>query len=292
MSEENRKSEVEESLEHPEALTADVVDKDSEPEFYEVRVNKATNELIIKDPKSGQTFTLQARLDEKAESQEDDELPKPLTPDDFRTALERVDKLGLTWTADRVPELIPKELVSDEVFLSDEFEKIQQDYPALPLELSSIIFYILTGREPSAMIAGSQDDIAKKVRILDEFLITPAYKAEFFFKHAIKVPYLTDIDWEVVFKLAEKNVQNPPGVPYALLSLNFLDPSSSKVRQQERTLTVAVDEKLAKELMGTFSEIRDGLQRARGVTEAMMRVQTSAKEESNADITDKNKALE
>lgn len=187
---------------------------------------------------------------------------KALSPEEFRDALQKLDALGLTWTADRVPQIKPKQSVSDEVFLTEDFDKIREDYPYLPVELSAIVFHVLTGSQPSTILVGDQESLQKKAELVERFIITQAYKSEFFFKHAIKVPYLRDIDWEVVCKVSERNVHKPSIIPYALLSLMFLDPNRAGIRQQESTLTVAVDEKLVTDLIGILDEVRDNLQRA------------------------------
>src|SRR6185436_5604569 len=87
-------------------------DADKPDESYEVTVKKATNEIVIKDPTSGQIVRLRGTLD--VEDDEDDEDPRPLTPVQFRTALQQVDSLGLTWTADSVPVIKAKEDGRDE----------------------------------------------------------------------------------------------------------------------------------------------------------------------------------
>ena len=58
----------------------------------------------------------------------------------------------------------------------------------------------------------------KKAQIVGEILIDNDYRAEFFFKYAIKIPYLKDIDWEVVFKAYERGITKPLGVPYGVLT--------------------------------------------------------------------------
>jgi hypothetical protein len=268
---------------------ADSASEQAETKFLDITIDRSTNELIVKEPKTGKAVRIAAKITETREEEF-----KPLTPDDFRTALKRVGDLGLTWTADRVPHVRPKESVSDEVLLSEEFENIQREYPGLPIELSSIVFHFLTDAHVPAELVGSQDDLEKKIAIVNELIITPEYKAEFFFRHAIKVPYLTDIDWEVVLKLAENNVKDPPGIPYALLSLRFLDPSRANARQQQRTFTVAVDGTLVKGLIANLMEVQDRLERARPLTEAMLKAQSASKGKDNADNTtsDKRRRLE
>jgi hypothetical protein len=243
----------------------------SDAGYLEVTLSQSANE---------QTITAFAKV-----TRIEDEI-KPLAPDEFRAALERINALGLTWSADRIPLVKPKDSVSDEVLLSDEFEKIQRDYPYLPAEMNSIVFHTLTGSHAPAEIVGSQDYLEKKVAIVKDLLITPSYRSEFFFRHATKVPYLTDIDWEVVFKLGEKNVKDPPAISYALLSLKFLDPSRSSTRPQERTFTVAIDDELADGLIEALNQVKDALEQAKPITEAMMRAQ---KERDNGNSANKER---
>jgi len=234
-------------------------------EAYEVTFKKSTGELVIKDPKSGHSMTLRGKVDETIE--EEDQEVKQLTPEELRTALQRLDALGLTWTADNVPAVKPKETGTDSPFFAEEFEKLREDYPSLPSELSVIIGHVLTGHEIPPNIVGSEDDLEKKSAIVREMLITPRYRSEFFFKHAIKVPYLIDIDWEVVLKLSERNVRDIPGVSYALLSLIFREPSPT--RNNRQTTTVAVDEYLVDRLLSIMSDVKDYLVRARQINDCL-----------------------
>lgn len=277
------KGEAEESnIEHTELAPVEGASEDLDESYYNVVVDKSTNHLILKDPKTGKTVTIFAKATEIKEEDEDE--IRPLAPDEFRTALDRIAALGLTWTTDRVPLLTPKDPASEDVLLSDDFEKIQRDYPHLPLEVNAVVFHKLTGTHAPVEIVGSQNDLEKKAEIVNDIILTPEYRSEFFFKHSTKVPYLTDIDWEVVFKLGEKNVKDPPAISYALLSLRFLDPSRSSTHPQERTFTVAIDEKLANGLIEALRQVKDALEQAKPITEAMMRAQSISKEKNNGHV--------
>lgn len=227
------------------------------PSAVELVVNKKTGDIVFKTP-NGQTLTAKATI---IEDDNDDQTnivdQPPLTPEQFREALQRFSDLGLVWTADRPPHVKPGDKADDSVLLSPEFEQFQSDYPRLPREVSSIAFHYITGSECTADIAGDTETLRKKIEIAREFYLNNEFRDEFFFKHAIKVPYFNQIDWEVVIKAAEKNVHIFAGVAYALLSLHLDSPDGSQAKKQ--TLTVAVNTALVDKLIATLGEVKKAL---------------------------------
>lgn len=250
---------------------------------YEIVFNKATNEIVIKDPK-GQTATLRATV---IEPDDEEEEPEPLTPEQFGEALRKIDELGLTWTADRVPRVKAKEGQDETALLSDEFIKLQEDYPNLPKELSIVVSYALTGGTWLADEVGGGDALEQKAEIVSDVVLTIDYRSEFFFKHALKVPYFSNIDWEVVFKFEEKNVRNMPGVSYALLTLLFHDENAEA--SKHKTMTVAVDTGLVNKLLERLGEVKAALERARQVTEIFYK---QSKEKDKGDEISEQKPVE
>jgi hypothetical protein len=246
------------------------------PQGVEVIINKKTNELIIKDP-TGRTATIKATVIEEEEGQEDEDDAEvlPLTQEQFRDALQRLADLGLTWTADRLPHVRAKTKEADQSLLSPEFEQIQQEYPTLPRELSAIAFHHFTGTPVAENIVGGEDDLKRKVDIAREFYLDDDYRSEFFFKHAIKVPYFSDIDWEVVIKGYEKNVQKFAGVAYALLSLRVDNPDFSGQKLQPRNITVAVDTARVDRLLEILGEVKEALDAARALTSVLHQLPSS-----------------
>lgn len=195
---------------------------------------------------------------------------EPLTLREFRSVLQKVKSLGLTWTADIPPRLGAEKPDAEAVLLSDETRKLQQAYPYFPHELGVVTLYILTGKK-TPTIAGNQQLLEKKAAAVRETaLISDKYRSEFFFKHAIKVPYFSDLDWEVVVKAYEKNVAEMPRIAYALLSLTFDNPSRSQSPSgSSRELTVAVDEHLVEKLIESLSEVKLALEKSRRVTDIL-----------------------
>jgi hypothetical protein len=183
---------------------------------------------------------------------------KPLTPAEFKAALERVEALGLTWTADNIPQVRVKDSGTDDPLFTDEFTALMRKYPHLPAELSMVVAHAITGvRLPPGV--GSAEDLREKAQIARKMVITPEYKSEFYFKHTTKVPYLTDIDWEVDLKVAERNVARPPGVSYALLSLFLSPPNIGSGPRGPRTVTVAVNGESVNRLIGILQEVEEAL---------------------------------
>lgn len=236
---------------------------------YEVTLNKSKEELTIKDPSSGRVVTIRARVEEPEEDAANVDV-KPLSPDEFRRALEAMDALGLTWTADSVPRVIAKEGIADDAFLSDAFEQLQRAYPELPREVGGVVFHALTGMRAHESIVGSKEDLEKKVATIRERLITSEYRADFFFKHALKIPYFEAIDWEVIFKTHERNVAGMPGIAYALLMLSFHNPNPRVDRLgQHQEVTVAADLRLVDKLIGILIDVKTALEDAKKLTDRL-----------------------
>jgi len=227
-------------------------------------VDRFENELtLIRD--SGQQVSLKAHIiDHSEEDEEDHDLP-PMSPEDFEKAVRAVDKLGLAWTADTVPGVKAKSTETESNLLSDEFEKLQNEYPNLPYEVFLAASYFLTGSAIYAKEAGGLESLKRKAEIARELIVTPDYKSAYFFRAAIKVPYLRDIDWEVVFKLHERGVKEIPGIAYGLLALSLQDPFFTGRPGSIRHLTVAVDEKLVDYLLRILEELKSKLGSAKQI---------------------------
>lgn len=206
---------------------------------------------------------------------EDDEAQQPLSTEEFRSVLEQIDSLGLTWTADVPPSLRSKRpKLEAQSYPAKGITEIQNKYPNFPDELGSVIFYALTGSEVMRSIIGTADEADLKAQIVRELVIDqrPDFTSEFFFKYAIKVPYFVDLDWEVVVKAFERNVRDMPRIPYALLSLAFRQSITPRFigtniveSGRSRTFTVAVDSHLIEKLISSLTEAKDALKKAEGL---------------------------
>lgn len=217
--------------------------------------------------KTGRVTTVKANIIEPEEDLDDDDEVKPLTADEFRKALEQLAALGLTFTADRIPQVVAKDQKSEEGFLSDDFERLQTAYPNLPRELSAVVYHALTGAPaPESVVGSSKEELEKKVRAARDLVITSSYRSEFFFKYSTKLPYFETIDWEVVFKTHERNVQTFPAVAYALLLLVF---HNSNERNEHQKMTVAVDLKLVNKLIRILVDVKSALEDAQQFTNAV-----------------------
>lgn len=252
----------------------------------ELILNKKTGNIIFKSP-DGQTFNAKATIiDDEEEGETKVTDAPPLTPEQFREALQRFSDLSLTWTADTPPRVKPASKEGDSVLLSTEFDAFQREYPKLPREVGSIAYHYITGSECTADVAGDAETLRKKIEIAKEFFLNEEYRAEFFFKHAIKVPYFSEIDWEVVIKAAEKNVTTFAGVAYALLSLHLDSPDGSKSKNQ--TLTVAVNTAIVDKLMATLKDVRDALEGIKKLTGTLYVAREKATEQLQNVETDDN----
>ena len=228
-----------------------------------IAFNKNTGQVSLSDPLTGQVIIIDAKT-----ASPDKSAHEPLSSNEFRRVLERIDSLGLTWTPNRPPLVRPKNENNSDALSSEEFETIQNEYPTFQKELAAIISYALTGNAPLERLAGNKEDVEEKAKAVRDIVATADYRAEYFFRHALKVPYLENIDWEVVLKLSEKNVKEMPGNTYALLSLIFHDPTIVD-RDPHNTLTVAVNSRLLNKLINTFTEIKKSLEVGQSIAQTM-----------------------
>lgn len=92
-------------------------------------------------------------------------------------------------------------------------------------------------------------------------VLTDEYRADFFFKHALKVPFFESIDWEVILKTHEKGVKGSVSVPYALLMLTFhnTNPRLGEL-DVHQNITVAVNRDLIDKMLATLTEVRTALE--------------------------------
>jgi len=235
------------------------------PEFI---FDKRNNEVTLVGP-NDERFTFRTTVIEEEDEEEDDAGYEPLTAEEFEKALSAVDALGLAWTADRTPRVKPKTSGSEDALLSEEFESLQRQYPHLPFEVFLATSHFLTGSKTFGHIAGGEENLKKKANIAGRIIVDREYRTEFFFRSSIKVPYLRDIDWEVVSKLYERGVTGSPDITYALLALALQNPFSSGTEGKPpvRHITVAVDERLVSNLLDVLTEVKTKLVNARRQTD-------------------------
>jgi hypothetical protein len=183
----------------------------------------------------------------------------PLTVEEFKDVLEKAKSLGIVWTPEIPPRIKFEKQESEEI--SQELMGLMRLFPNFPLELASVIYYVLTGN--SIFNSGSKELRDQKAEIVRELgIIDDKYRSEFFFRHATKVPYFSDVDWEVVIKEYERGVEGTPSVSYALLSLR-LDTPRGAIESTTRTITVAVNQQLTEELIATLTDVLHALQKSK-----------------------------
>jgi hypothetical protein len=194
--------------------------------------------------------------------EEDTEDEQPLTAAEFKDVVERVDRLGLTWTADMPPLLRPKESGFREALNSTELKDIQRRYPQFPAELGLVMLHLMTGAELPPDLIGNSEDLAIKAGIIAERVISPELKHDYFFNHSLKLPCFVNADWEVSLKVLERDVQSLPIIAYAAISIDFKNPSYDDDETSKR-LTFAVDEKMIERLIRMLREAQESLEKAR-----------------------------
>lgn len=234
----------------------------SSDETLEITIKKATNEVILRNPKDNRIVKLKANFEEAIEEEfeDEDEIP-PLTPEEFEDGLRRIDALGITFSVDLFPSLVAKDESSSDLIDSEEFESIRNQYPTLPREVGFVAHNTLTGRKDGLDLLGGTESFEKKSQLVKELVLTEEYQTEFFFAHALKVPYFESIDWEVVLKTRERGVEGAISIPYALLLLTFhnTNPKLGEI-DKHQNVTVAVNRDLIDKILATLTEVRTALE--------------------------------
>jgi hypothetical protein len=199
-----------------------------------------------------------AKSTDSADGASDKPKTGPLSTDDFRSVLQQVHALGLTWTADAPPRLIAQKPGIENTTTLAAVQKLARSYPNFTEELGATIWYILTGSKSLASGQTKEDLEAKAAIVLESGLISDKYRSEFFFRFATKVPYFSDLDWEVVVKAYEKNVQEMPGVTYALVSLQFRNPIGVS-SPPPHAVTIALDGHSVERLIKILTDVKNAL---------------------------------
>jgi hypothetical protein len=245
----------------PEGKMSDNQPDSEQFEEFVVKVNRETNEIVFKNPRTGTETALKPKVETKS-----------LTVSEFSDVWQRLNKLGITWTTEK----------RDADFWK-EFSAIQDEFPTFPRELGTAVLHALLGPRPGE----SQNEKA----LIIKDLLTQKYRSEFFFKYAVKVPYFEDIDWEIVIKAQERNVTLMPKIAYALLMLSFTDPVDPSISVEEAAnevrdpefMTVAVNEDAIDRLVEKLMTIRAALVKTQKIAESL----TEQEESSNGIGTEK-----
>lgn len=235
----------------------------------------STEKKDRESPDSSVELQAAPHVAEVVDAEDEEEHFVPMTPEEFEKALSEVDALGLTWTADRSPVVKPKTKESESALISERFDELQERYPHLPFEVFLATSRYLTGTEVFSQVAGGEASLERKAEIAARFIIDHKYRTEFFFRAAIKVPYLQEIDWEVVTKLYERGVKDKVNIAYGLLALSLQDPfNTGRGRPPARHVTVAVDEALVDKILAILTELKSKLISARQDTETLSQSQS------------------
>jgi len=197
------------------------------------------------------------------------QLSPVLTPAEFRSVLDEIDRLGLTWTSDLPPTVVARDGTANGAFATEKFDEIEERYPTLPNELGYVIWYALTGTEPVPHSVGSEEDLQAKAAIVRETIITPAFQDDFLFRHMLKLPRFENVEWEVIVKTSESGVQRFPGNAYGLVSI--LLESNSPYGDENESFTFAVNASRLTRLITVLDEMRDALHRATNIGECLKR---------------------
>jgi len=172
--------------------------------------------------------------------------------------------MGLSWTSDFPPQLRSSGTGPASIGKS-EFEKLATTYPQLPLEVSALIQFIITGLPPSVSLVGTNIERDKKAEVVKSLIVTPEYRSEFFFENSIKLHKLCSLDWEIVIKAAEKGVARVPACTYAIFSL-VLHKSEN---DEHRDISFATDLKGIRRLKRALLEVEEQFDTAMRLSEKL-----------------------
>ena len=228
-------------------------------ETLEITILRETNEIVLRNPKDDKVVRFKANFEDKhPESAENENPPTPLTSEEFMDGITRLTKLGFTLSPSFSPSVVRK-TGGNESIDEVEFLKLQEDYPRLPFEAGLVIFNTLTGGDEGIESLGGTKSLEKKSQTVRDFIIDDEFKAEFFFKHALKVPLLESVDWEVVIKTHERGVKEGISFPYALMMLTLHD-TNSRAGNEHQNIAVAVNRQLIDKLLGVLTDVRAALE--------------------------------
>jgi len=194
----------------------------------------------------------------------DEEPTEPTTPDELRSILLEVDRLGWQWTTDNPPAIKPKATNLE----PQPFEGLQKKHPAFPEELAELIRYVLWGWTPSQQIVGPPSDLPAKASIISDLLLTEDYRSEFFFEHATRLRRFYDLDWEIMVKTAERNINTFPGAAYANLVLETRE-TQPDLEEQTGSFQFAADATTLKRMIELLQDALKALEQAKTMAHMM-----------------------
>lgn len=228
----------------------------------EITIRKDTNEIILRDPAENKIFRLKPVSESPPEYAEEDQQDEDgiLTPEEFEDGVSRIYKLGLEFSADLSPQLFVSNEENADLIDGSELRKIQSRYPKLPREVGLVAHNSITGQKVGVISLGGPDFYAKKEVTAKNFIINTKYKEDFFFKHALKVPYLKELDWEVNMKLHEKGVRDSPNIPYCLLRIVYAE-SDSRGLGSDYSVTMAIGRSNIDQFIAALTDLRAALEK-------------------------------
>jgi hypothetical protein len=247
---------------------------DESEETLEITINKATKEATLRNPKDNRVIKLKASFEDAVEEIEDeDEDVQPLTPEQFEDGIKRLDALGLTFSVDLFPSLKPKDESSPDIIDAEEYQNIQDSYPILPREVGLAAHNTITGNSHGIDLLGGREFFERKSEIVERLILTDKYREDFFFQHALKVPYFESIDWEINLKTHENGVKSNVSVPYALLMLSFHNTNPKLGRLDvHQNITVAANRALIEKLLVSLTEAKLALEESEKMREILRKV--------------------
>lgn len=185
----------------------------------------------------------------------------PLPLSEFESVLAQLHELGVTWAEEYPLRLKPIDDNEPERLKDPRLLELQRKFPYFPTELNALLMAAFLGIAAPPQVVGDAATAEAKARVVADRVVSQELKDSFFFKHAIKVPRLAHLDWEIVVKQAEQGVQGVPSTAYALLSLRTGSASEAA------DTCFAADERL----------LRDLIESAEGALRALESVKVAVK---------------
>jgi hypothetical protein len=187
--------------------------------------------------------------------------PIPTTADEFCEVLERLNEAGVRFDENGI--LMSSEAKSPpggEESASDVISAMARRFPFVPREVRHLLNVLLVGEISDPEIVGEPDEASRKSEALQRFVITPELEDRYFVRRVSKAPVLTDMDWGVGIKTAERGWRGRRGIPFAEVAFTLTNYNLPE-EDQSRVVHACVHEAMLVSVMENLSQSAGGAAR-------------------------------
>ena len=182
----------------------------------------------------------------------------PADADDFADVLKKLDEIGLHFD-----EFGVLEALSDTS--QDLVRALAKRHPTIPREVSHLVDVLLSGVTPASEIVGDSDteSLGKKLAAIENYVLNEELKDRYFVRRMSKAPVVTDLDWGVGIRTAERGWKGDSGIPFAELALTLT--SYNRIDGPDDVVHACVDEAMLSRLVDQLSDALAALRRTKQV---------------------------